>query len=136
MITREPSSGTYEIYADFNHTCYRDSKNHDIWKDVDMECLKTSIRNILMTVRGTRRMLPEFGANLEEKLFEPMDYFTSYDIGNRILQEIERWDPDVDIKNVSVIGDEDKHLYEVEITYDARTASINTSSIKFILEQR
>lgn len=136
MIVRSPSAETYEIYADFNHTCYRSSTTHDIWKDMNLECLKTSIRNILMTVRGTRRMLPEFGANLEEKLFEPMDYFTSYDIGNRILQEIERWDPDVDIKRVDVIADEDKHLYEVEITYDARTVGINTNSIKFILEQR
>ena len=63
MIVRSSDSKTYEVYADFNASCVRDSKTHDIIKDVNVEALKTSIRNILMTIPGTRRMLPEFGAN-------------------------------------------------------------------------
>lgn len=124
------------IYRDFNVDIVRDPRTHDIWTDIDVETLKTSIRNILLTMPGTRRMQPEFGANLEAKLFEPLDETTALTIGKIIMVQIELWDPAIRIERVNIEVDESKHRYNISIEFSAQIASISTSTIKFILEQR
>lgn len=124
------------IYQDINDEMYRNSKTLDVWTDEDIEVIKTSIRNILMTVKGSRRMLPMFGANLDSLLFEPMDQRTAKRIGNLILSEIEKWETRVNITKVQVIGDQDKSQYDVNIFFNVKTASINTGSVSFVLQQR
>lgn len=136
MIVRPSDSRTYEVYADFNASCVRDSKTHDVIKDVNVDALKTSIRNILMTVPGTRRMLPEFGANLEKKLFEPLDERTAKEIGHLIADSINEWDSDVVIEKVRIKVDTDNSRYDIEVLYNARAVNINTNSLRFVLEQR
>jgi phage baseplate assembly protein W len=105
-------------------------------KDVDIECLKTCIRNILLTRRGTRRMLPDFGANLEDKLFEPLDEITAKAIGKVIMEQINQWDTSIIINQVSLEVDEDRLRYNITIHYSGRSVSINRNSIKFVLEKR
>lgn len=136
MITISYSAGTYEIYADFDADMERDTQSFDVIKDVNVESLKTSIRNILMTRQGTRRMQPRFGADLEGKLFEPLTSTTAKEIGEIIVEQINMWDPDVLVEKVLMKIDEDNHRYDALIYFSARTASIGTSTIKFVLEQR
>ena len=124
------------VYADFNVDMIKDERTHDVLKDVDVEALRTPIRNILLTIPGTRRMQPEFGAYLEAKLFEPLDEKTAKEIGGIIINQIELWDPAIDVERVEIQVNEDFHRYEATIYFSARTANINRSSIKFILESR
>jgi phage baseplate assembly protein W len=136
MITITSSASTYEIYADFDADMKRDPQSYDVLKDINVEALKTSIRNILLTRRGTRRMQPNFGADLESKLFEPISESTAQNIGNTIVEQIKLWDPDVKVEKVTMEVEEDNHRYNCTIYFSAKTASIGTSTIKFVLEQR
>jgi len=136
MLTFSSSASNYELFADFNVDMEKDPNTYDILKDIDVEALKTSIRNILMTRKGTRRMQPEFGANLEDKLFEPLDTTTARSIGEIINEQIEMWDPDIRIHGINIVADEVRLRYNVTITFSTKTSSINTTTIKFILEQR
>ena len=135
-MTVSSSASNYEVYADFNVDMDRDPRSHDILKDMDVEALKTSIRSILLTIPGTRRMQPEFGANLESKLFEPLDETTGRAIGKIITEQIEQWDSAITIRQVAIEVDEDNHRYNISIQYSARDSNINSYSMKFILEQR
>jgi phage baseplate assembly protein W len=133
MISTENKS---EIYADFNVDMEKDPRTSDILKDVNVETLKTSIRNILLTHKGTRRMQPEFGADLESKVFEPITQQTGEDIGNLILNQVELWDPDIYMQQVSVTVDEEKLRYDISIKFTTKTATIASATIKFVLDQR
>jgi hypothetical protein len=127
-----------DIYSDVNPEYIRDTTKGtmDLTKDLDEDAVKNSIRNILMTKKLERRMLPEFGASLEQMLFEPMDENTSHKIGNIILEEIEYWEPRVEVTNVTVESDIDKSLYQIKLEYNIKTVSgINTTDIEFVLQQ-
>jgi len=63
------------IYADVDIDFDR-GRDGDLIKDTDLNAVTNSIRNILQTSKGTRRMLPEFGASLDFFLFEPIDRLT------------------------------------------------------------
>lgn len=72
---------------DLNLTKKRDG---DIQEFTSVDAIKSSINNIIATLKGNRRMLPEFAGNLWEILFEPMDEVTAYSIGEELLSAIEQ----------------------------------------------
>ena len=80
-------------------------------------------------------MNPQFGASLEDLLFEPVDDFTSKRIGKVILDELLYWDPRIVLNNINIIADEDKALYEITIDYSVKASSIPSGQISFVLQQ-
>jgi phage baseplate assembly protein W len=64
-------------------------RSGDITKDEDENAIENSIINILSTMQGSRRMLPEFAVNVNTLLFEPLDEITAYDIGENIFEAIQ-----------------------------------------------
>ena len=123
------------VYSDFDNslTTQRDG---DIQKDVDVEAIKNSLINILQTTKGTRRMLPEFGCNLEGFLFEPLDSITARKIGGSIVDEILTWENRMVLDNVNVFADEDNYQYNITISYHlAELGDSGMGQISFILKQ-
>jgi phage baseplate assembly protein W len=122
-----------EIYSDINQDYYRNTKSKDLTKEINALAIKNSLRNILLTGKTQRRMMPEFGASLEQMLFEPIDTITAKRIGSIIVDEITFWEPRVDIITVDVIADEEKCRYDINIEYEIKTANLSTDSIGFVL---
>lgn len=79
-------------------------KQRDIKVDYDEAAIKNSIINILNTTPGERFLIPEFGANLRQYLFMPVNQTTGEAIGNTILNAIERWEPRVLVTNIFVVS--------------------------------
>ena len=69
------------------------------------ENVRQAIQLILLTERGERIMLPEFGAGLKRFLFQPNTVATRRLIEEEISRSLERWEPRIRLKNVSVEGD-------------------------------
>lgn len=67
--------------------------------------IRDAIRIILLTERGERVMLPEFGAGLKRYLFEPNTLATRRLIEEEITQAIKRWEPRVKLDTVTVDAD-------------------------------
>lgn len=122
-----------EIYSDINKDFLRDRTTHDLGKEINNLAIKNSLRNILLTNKMQRRMIPEFGAGLEQMLFEPIDKITAKRIGNLILDEIAFWEPRVSITNIDVVADEENLSYEINIEYEILTANLNADRISFVL---
>ena len=91
------------VYSDINSNYSRDLKTSDFKIDENNNAIKNSLRNILLTKKMERRMLPEFGSSLEQLLFEPIDNDTAKRIGSIILDEIDYWEPRINILNIEVI---------------------------------
>lgn len=88
----------------------------------DIGAVYQSIHNILSTLKGERLFEPEFGADLEDLLFRPMDEITAEFILNFTLDAIERWEPRVKLNSsqseVTPVYPENK--YEAELVFSIR----------------
>ncbi len=133
-----PGKFTYtvtDIYSDFDIEMPRQADG-DVRRVTEYEAVKNSLRNILRTKKGSRRMLPTFGAQLERFLFEPIDEITARDIGNTILQELAGWDDRIEIININVEADYEGMQYNITVTYSIRGSSYrDVDRIIFVLKR-
>lgn len=65
-----------------------------------------SIEQILLTRKGERVMLPEFGSNLLKYLFENNDQSTANAVIDEVRDAIARWDDRIIVTDVRVERDE------------------------------
>jgi phage baseplate assembly protein W len=55
----------------------------------DENAVKNSLINLFSTMRGSRRMIPQFGTSLYNYLFEQLDDTTAYAIGNELYSVVQ-----------------------------------------------
>lgn len=68
------------------------------------EDIRQAICIILGTNRGERVMRPEFGAGLDDFVFEPVAASTFERIRVRIQEALIDWEPRIDVEEVSVVA--------------------------------
>ena len=109
----------------------------DIIRDIDTEAVKNSLTNILGTLQGSRRMLPEFALGLYHILFEPIDPGTTNIIRNYIISAINTWDNRVELESVNVNPKHDDNLYEIVIRFYIKNKNISKEihEIDYILKR-
>ena len=101
--------------------------NGDIREFIYTDAIYSSLANIFETLRGSRRMLPEFANNLHGMLFEPIDEDTAEIIGEVLLDSIDRWEPRIQVTNININPKYDQNTYEIILTfYIINTDEINT----------
>ncbi len=83
-----------------------------------MELIRQSIEQILDTEPGERIMLPEFGCGLRRYLMEPNTLTTRTAIAEDIEGALSRWEPRIQLTEVSVTPGEDPALVWIEISYE------------------
>ncbi|MFG1648163.1 GPW/gp25 family protein [Amycolatopsis sp. NPDC049252] len=80
--------------------------------------LEQSMRLILTTYPGERRMLPEFGSRLRDYVFAPLSLDTATELSAEVRRALERWEPRVTITDVVTLPDaDDPTLLSVDIAY-------------------
>lgn len=89
----------------------------DLLVDNDIDAIKNSIKNIFTTKKGEKVLNPEFGCSLDQYLFEPITEVYAQLIGNDILTGIQRFEPRVEITNITVIPVYDQNLYYITCYY-------------------
>lgn len=106
---------------------YRDVSSrfiHPITKKVivstDLDAIRNSVKNIILTERGTRPFNPTFGTQLTALLFEPVDAFTARSIEFEITDSLKKWEPRVTNVVTRVSDDSDNNAYNVRIGFTAQ----------------
>lgn len=88
---------------------------------------KDSITNLILTAKGEREMQPEFGCDIWQILFEPIDDRISQKIEDSILDAIQTWLPYIQIQQI-VFDYDDNDVDTNKIVLDIKFAlSSNTS---------
>lgn len=67
--------------------------------------IEQAIRLILGTACGERPMRPEFGCRIHDHVFAPGSSATAGQIAYDVRQALERWEPRIDVRDVSVSFD-------------------------------
>jgi phage baseplate assembly protein W len=96
---------------------FRDSFNGKYLdlSDYSEQEVRNNLVHLLLTRKGTRYYLPDFGTRLYEFIFEPLDGPTFSEIEAEIRESAEAYMPNLKLTNVSISaaseGKEDKGTY-------------------------
>jgi phage baseplate assembly protein W len=83
---------------------FRDSKRGDYLQLTEFEAqeIKADLIHLLLTRKGTRYYLPDFGTRLYEFLFEPFDGLTFDAIESDIREAVGNYMPNLLLNNISI----------------------------------
>ena len=70
--------------------------------DYEDEEIRSSLIHLLLTRKGSRYFLPDFGTRIYEFIFEPLDGPTFNEIESDIKDSVERFIPNLLINNISI----------------------------------
>lgn len=88
------------------------------------EKVRQSILLILRTGHGERTMRPDFGAGLDDFLFEPLSTTTAALVRHRVETALVEWEPRIDVVEVLVdVADRRRGRLDVTIGYRIRTTN-------------
>ena len=105
-----------ELYSDLDFGLKKDSLgNVLIVKNSD--CINQSVKTILSTTPGERLMLPEFGSNLKQYVFEQLDFTTTELIIAEVELALERWEDRISVQDVYVEQLEDDNILILTVVY-------------------
>ena len=96
---------------------FRDSFNGKYLdlSDYNDQEIRSNLIHLLLTRKGSRYYLPDFGTRLYEFIFEPLDGPTFSEIESEIRESAEIYLPGITITNISIYaasdGEEDKGSY-------------------------
>jgi len=122
------------ILSDFNRPNYQPTVvAGDVFKDVsfsfihpatgdlllatDIEAVKNSIKNIVLTPRGTRPFFPEFGTRVSNLLFELASPITASQIKDEIIDGVQKFEKRVSTFQVKVDDDHERNAYRITTTF-------------------
>jgi len=115
-----------------------DFKAHPVTKDIvmktDVECVKRSIRNLILTNRYERPFQPDIDGGVTRHLFELSTPHTKHNVESAIVNCILNFEPRAEIIDVYVSGDLDRNGFDVTIIFRV----VNTPdpvTIEFFLER-
>lgn len=87
--------------------------------------LKSNIINFFLTNSGERVFNPNFGGNLRKEIFEQITTGTLSDIKSNIKESIFRNFPNLEIKEVIVLGTEDQNKISISVKYSVPNLAIS-----------
>lgn len=122
------------LYSDFDFAFLRHPNTHDITIIKDIDAVKQSVKNLILTFRGERPFNPDLGSNIRALLFEPADDFTEFDLKEEIESTIRNHEPRVELTNVEVTLEADNNRFRVSIEFQMIT-SLQQASAEFYLER-
>ncbi len=103
-------------YSDLDVTLSLNDRG-DISPLEDIEAVKQSVKNLILTVFGERPFQPRLGSGLKGLLFEPADRITIAVLRKAIYDVLIRNESRVDSLVVQVIDDSDNNRYQVTLGF-------------------
>lgn len=97
--------------------------------------IKSNLLHLILTRKGSRYYLPDFGTRLYEFLFHPNSFLTFSKIEEDIIQNVKKYIPKLEIKKIEIINNEDEkepHSVVVKIEYYFNDGIFNFSNFLII----
>ena len=89
----------------------------DISKVTDIQAVKRSIRNLVLTNHYEKPFHPEIGSGVRDMLFEPMTPLTAYMLARQVENVVENWEPRARLIGVRASPNLDRNEYEITIEF-------------------
>lgn len=116
-----------------NSELYKTNEVTDIVADINTNAIKNSIYNILSTSPGQKILNPEFGLNFEQWLFTNISDNNINIIRQKIISQIQQYEPRAQLQEVDIEPDYDAHEYHITLKINDLPINFNLSETGLIL---
>jgi phage baseplate assembly protein W len=120
------------IYSDLDMTLTRGSSN-DIVPLTDIDSIKNSIRNLVLSDTYDRPFEPHLGTKLKSLLFENVTPFTAIALKDEIINVIKKHESRVSTVDVNIIDMSDENAYGVTVQFAINNQ--NPQTVEFIINR-
>lgn len=84
----------------------------------DKEAIRSDLMHLILTKKGERLYLPDFGTNLLKYIFEPNDNLSHTNLTQEIKDTVKKYIPNLQINSVKVTtSNSNEHVAITEINY-------------------
>jgi len=122
-------------YTDLDLFFSKKSTSKDISKVTDIQAVKRSIRNLVLTNHYEKPFHPEIGSGVRDILFEPMTPLTANILTRKIEDVIENFEPRAKLIGVRALPKLDRNEYEVTIEFLVVNAPTELVDLTVFLER-
>ena len=116
-IYTKPLKTNTRSWSDLDLDFLSHPTTNDIVKKKDVEAIKRSVRNLILTNKFERPFHPEIGSDITATLFEIVSPTTAIVLQSAIREVLTNFEPRVRLIDISVLGDIDKNGYYVTIKF-------------------
>ena len=104
-------------YRDLDLFFSRKQGSDDVNKVTDIEAVKRSVRNLVLTNFYEKPFHPEIGSGIRDMLFENMSPVTAVVLARKVEDVIENFEPRARLIGVRALPNLDRNEYEVTIEF-------------------
>ena len=104
QVNESPSSSY--IYKDINLFFTKHPVSDDVTSVTDVQAVKRSVRNLVLTNQGERLFHPEIGGNVRGSIFNIFSPITQHEIRTAVFDVIRNFEPRVIVEDV-IVNDPD-----------------------------
>ena len=72
----------------------------------DTDAIKSDLMHLILTNKGERLYLPDFGTNLRKHLFDQLDGITESEIKTEISEAVKKYIPNLNVTEISITDSE------------------------------
>ena len=105
------------IYRDINLAFEKHPLTGDVVSATDVEAIKKSLRNLVMTDLYDVPFNPEKGTSLNGSLFENFTPITTEFLKTKIKEMIDLYEPRIQVQKIVIFQKDDQHTLEVTIHF-------------------
>jgi uncharacterized protein len=124
-----------QSFKDLNLGFRKHPVTDDLVVTKDQAAIKQAIVSLLLTDPGERLFQPELGSGLRSFLFEPLDSATAALINASVRDTLERYEPRIDIIDISTTPNSDENGYEVSLSFEVVGTEIAPLAVELFLER-
>ena len=114
-------------------------KKHPVTNDLvavkNKAAIVQAIQSLLLTKKGERPFQPELGCDIQNLLFEPLDFASAGTIKQEIRETLSRYEPRAYVEQLRCEPDYDNNGYNVELQYTITGREDTPVAVEFILER-
>ena len=115
--TTNKSKRSNRIYSDLNLSFTKNPATKDVAKLFDVQAIKRSVKNIILTNKYERPFNSDFGCNLRGLLFENITEPLLVVIKDRVSMAIEKYEPRVSVEDVFVKEEDGSNGISIMVSF-------------------
>lgn len=96
-----------------------------------LDVVKQNLKTLILTDKGDRIMMPNFGVGLRKFLFENMDSSINIQVEQEIIDQVNKYMPFVRVNKVNILEDPD-NINKLYVSVNFTVPAINAADILII----
>ena len=126
---------SFQTFKDLSVTFKKHPVTNDLVAVKDKAAIVQAIQSLLLTKKGERPFQPELGCDIQNLLFEPLDFASAGTIKQEIRNTLSSYEPREYVEQLRCETDYDNNGYNVELQYTITGRDDIPVAVEFILER-